>query len=136
MFYSQVVRPEKVHKKYSQETKVEPYYMTSKKRIEQMILAGERLHQYKSTDFDFPDGQIDESFVDKTRMPGYDMADATQDLLHSEEVMTKLKNASKEKAANAKSNPDTEHDKNRSNDIVDTKDNNHIVSEVEKKEKD
>lgn len=53
-------------------------YISAQKRIENMILAGQRLVDYRKGQFDFPDGQIDESFQDPTRSPNFDLADATQ----------------------------------------------------------
>lgn len=53
-------------------------YVSAKTRIENMILAGQRLVDYRKHQFDFPDGNIDEEFNDPTRMSNFDLADATQ----------------------------------------------------------
>lgn len=53
-------------------------YMSAQKRIENMILAGQRLVDYRKNHYDFQDGEIDENFTDPTRSPGFDMADAFQ----------------------------------------------------------
>lgn len=52
-------------------------YIPAKMRIEQMILAGQRLRSYRAEQFDFPDGKIDESFSDPTRSGNFDLADGT-----------------------------------------------------------
>lgn len=63
----------------SGETLVETVgYMSAQKRIESMILAGQRLVDYRKSQFDFPDGEIDEDFTDPTRIANFDLADATQ----------------------------------------------------------
>lgn len=55
-------------------------YIPAKNRIENMILAGQRLVDYRKSQFDFEDhDKIDETFSDPTRRPNYDLADATQD---------------------------------------------------------
>lgn len=56
-------------------------YLPAKKRIENMMLAGQRLKDYRQSQYDFPDGKIDLTYNDPTRKPGYDMADAFQDSL-------------------------------------------------------
>ena len=53
-------------------------YVPAKKRIEDMILAGQRLVDYRKSLYDFPDGEIDENASDPTRDLNFDMADATQ----------------------------------------------------------
>lgn len=58
-------------------------YITTQKRIENIINAGMRLQQARKEQFDFPAGtEVDESFIDPTRKPGYDMADASIALKH------------------------------------------------------
>ena len=52
-------------------------YIPAKMRIEQMILAGQRLRSFRAEQFDFPDGKIDESFFDPTRSVNFDLADGT-----------------------------------------------------------
>ena len=42
-----------------------------------MIMAGQRLRSYRAEQFDFPDGEIDESFSDPTRSGNFDLADGT-----------------------------------------------------------
>lgn len=74
-------------------------YMPAKKRIEDMMLAGQRLRSYKESIHDFPDGKIDLNFTDPTRRPGYDMADAFQDGLQIDAKLTQQQTAAEEKAA-------------------------------------
>lgn len=59
-------------------------YMSAQKRIENMILAGQRLVDYRKSQFDFPEGEIDESFEDPTRSPNFDLADASQIQIQAE----------------------------------------------------
>lgn len=52
-------------------------YIPAQARIENMILAGQRLVEHRKEMYDFSDGKdIDESFTDPTRSKNYDMADA------------------------------------------------------------
>lgn len=67
-------------------------YIPAKQRIENMIMAGQRLALARKELYDF-DGEVDENFEDPTRRPGYDLADAFQD---NEKVKIRLKNAKKE----------------------------------------
>jgi len=53
-------------------------YMPPKIQIEAMINAGRRLNEARAEQFDFPDGKIDDNFVDPTRDPNFDLADATR----------------------------------------------------------
>lgn len=60
-------------------TKVEKVgYVSSQKRIESMIQAGQRLADYRKQQFDFPDGEIIEDYEDPTRMSNFDLSDASQ----------------------------------------------------------
>lgn len=52
-------------------------YIPTKKRIENLMLAGQRLVESRREEYDFPDGKIDENFSDPTRSPNFDLADAT-----------------------------------------------------------
>lgn len=64
-------------------------YVTAQQRIETMILAGQRLVDYRKHQFDFqPEEQIDESFEDPTRLKNLDPAEATQ-LQYSSEARIK-----------------------------------------------
>jgi len=52
-------------------------YIPAQARIENMILAGQRLIEYRKEMYDFSDGNdIDETFSDPTRSKNYDMSDA------------------------------------------------------------
>ena len=53
-------------------------YISAQKRIENMILAGQRLVDYRKSQFDFDGDKIDFDFDDPTRNPNFDMADASQ----------------------------------------------------------
>lgn len=53
-------------------------YIPAKKRIENLMLAGQQLLMSRSSQFDFPDGEIDENFYDPTRKKGLDMGEAFQ----------------------------------------------------------
>lgn len=58
-------------------------YISAKSRIENLMLAGQRLKEYRQEQYDWPDGNIDENYVDPTRRRGYDMSDASQDALYN-----------------------------------------------------
>ena len=52
-------------------------YIPAQARIENMILAGQRLIEHRREMYDFSDGNdIDETFTDPTRSKNYDMSDA------------------------------------------------------------
>lgn len=52
-------------------------YIPAQARIENMILAGQRLVEHRKEMYDFSDGKdIDESFTDPTRSKNFDMSDA------------------------------------------------------------
>ena len=53
-------------------------YIPAKDRIENMILAGQRLIEHRMSMYDFnSDKELDEDFYDPTRSKNFDMADAT-----------------------------------------------------------
>lgn len=82
-------------------------YIPPKIQIEQMIMAGQRLDLARKEQFDFgPDDEIDEDYVDPTREPGFDLADASQlasetamRLRQQEEKPSAMEKAEKEKKA-------------------------------------
>lgn len=54
-------------------------YKSAQQRIEDIMKAGYRLHEYRQAQYDFPDeNSIDETAFDETRRKGFDLADATQ----------------------------------------------------------
>ena len=54
-------------------------YIPAQKRIENMINAGQRLVEYRKSQYDFEDeSSIDPNFKDPGRSLNFDMADATQ----------------------------------------------------------
>lgn len=54
-------------------------YISARERIENMILAGQRLVDSRRARHDFAEGEpLDESFTDPTRARNFDLADATQ----------------------------------------------------------
>lgn len=54
-------------------------YIPAQKLIENLINAGQRLKEFRSEQFDFPDEKsIDHTFMDPTRIKNFDMADASQ----------------------------------------------------------
>ena len=61
-------------------------YVSTEKRINNMILAGQRLVESRRTQYDL-EGDYDSEDIDldPTRDPGYDLADATQDMLGLEQ---------------------------------------------------
>ena len=78
MFYTKSVRPERCKEVNAGPPLVERSgYVPAKVRIENMMLAGQRLVESRNVRYDF-DGDVDEYFDDPTRSPGFDMADASQ----------------------------------------------------------
>lgn len=53
-------------------------YIPAQKRIENLMLAGQRLVTSRKEMYDFPDGKIDEDYTDPTRRKDFDMAEAFQ----------------------------------------------------------
>jgi len=54
-------------------------YVPSKVQIENLIEAGRRLVAYRKEQYDFPNNEdVDDSYEDPTRGPGYDLADASR----------------------------------------------------------
>lgn len=60
------------------ETKVDTVgYISSQQRIENLMLAGQRLVAHRSQRYDFEQGSpVDENFADPTRSTNFDLADA------------------------------------------------------------
>jgi hypothetical protein len=70
-------------------------YIPAKIQIENMILAGKRLADYRSEMYDYEsDEEDDDEMMDPTRRPGYDMVDAQRD---AEMLERRIKNAKKSK---------------------------------------
>ena len=75
-------------------------YISARDRIENLLLAGHRLENYRKEQYDFDSVEnIDESFTDPTRNKNYDMADAFQSSLA---LNAKFKNKSAETKVEAK----------------------------------
>jgi len=54
-------------------------YLPAKKIIEQMIMAGMRLKSFREDNYDLgPEDEDDGEYIDVTRTPGFDLADASQ----------------------------------------------------------
>lgn len=80
--YTQFKRPVKKFEKLSNKSVVEKEgYLSAKVRVENLINAGRQLSEFRKEQYDFPDGKVDENYVDNTRSGNYDMADAFQDSL-------------------------------------------------------
>lgn len=78
----------------SGKTKVETAgYIPADQQIKSLLDAGQRLVDYRRG-YDFAAGQKDNGFIDPTRSPNYDMADASQDLRRSENKKKELVEAS------------------------------------------
>ena len=61
-------------------------YISTEKRINNMMLAGQRLVESRRTQYDLEGDYDNEDIdIDPTRDPGYDLADATQDMLALEQ---------------------------------------------------
>lgn len=75
-------------------------YIPAKARIENLMLAGQRLVNYRKELYDFQDGEeIDESFYDPTRSKGFDLADGTQLGMQAKARLEASATAAKEKKA-------------------------------------
>ena len=70
-------------------------YIPAQQRIENLMLAGQRLVQARKELYDFPDGKIDLNFTDPTRSKNYDLADGFQDGLKVEARLKAQKEAVK-----------------------------------------
>ena len=70
-------------------------YISAQARIENLMLAGQRLVQARKEMYDFPDGKIDLNFDDPTRRKNYDLADGFPDGLKVEARLKAQKEAVK-----------------------------------------
>lgn len=73
-------------------------YIPPKTRIEEMIMAGKNLIDYRREKYDFPpdvevDPKVVDEFFDPTRSPGFDVVDAQN---MSQDVINRLKVQSKQ----------------------------------------
>lgn len=85
----------------SGERKVETAgFIDVRTRINNMMLAGQRLIQSRKEMYDF-EGEVDEDFIDPTRNHGYDMADASQELLRMERDIKASQKAAKESVSDS-----------------------------------
>jgi len=74
-------------------------YRSTKTRVEEFLDAGRRLQEYRNLKYDFEPGQeVPDDFEDKTRRPGYDPADATQDLRAASARLEQSAKTKKDKA--------------------------------------
>jgi hypothetical protein len=75
-------------------------YIPPKVQIENMILAGQRLSEYRREMYDFSSEEEDDGeFVDPTRRPNFDLVDATELVRNASESLKK--SAAKKKAEKA-----------------------------------
>lgn len=78
-FQTQYVRTRSAPEKNSGICKVDRAgYISSQKRIENLINAGMRLVESRREQYDFPGNEFDPDFEDPTRSKNFDMADASQ----------------------------------------------------------
>lgn len=98
-FYTQWKRPDKVNYEInSGEIRVEKAgYISAQKRIENLILAGQRLVASRSDQYDFA-GEPDLDYVDLTRSKNVDIVDVDQATQYLEEKAKKAAQDLKEKA--------------------------------------
>jgi len=80
-------------------------YLSTKQRVETMLLAGQRLMQSRREMYDFQQGEEpDDNFEDPTRTQGFDMADATQIALEIQnKAILQAKRANEKKSTAPKS---------------------------------
>jgi len=72
-------------------------YIPSKVRIENLMLAGLRLKEYRMEQFDFQEHQVDDSYFDPTRSKNFDLADISA-MRRDLEERNKAKKAEAKKA--------------------------------------
>lgn len=90
----------KVYEKIDPTVKVERAgYVSAQTRIENLLMAGQRLQQFRSENYDFTGRPIDEDYEDPTRRPGYDMADAFQDAINIKSRLKSRKEKMKDQNA-------------------------------------
>lgn len=94
-FYGKHRRPVLEEGKMDTTSKTETAgYIPAEKLIESFIVAGRRLDASRKQQFDFDEGEtIPDDFVDPTRAPGYDLADAS---LATQAVGTRLRDQARE----------------------------------------
>ena len=91
-------------------------YRSTKQQVAEYMAAGLQLQNYRNEMYDFEsEDKVDEDFEDRTRTPGYDPADATQDLREAEKRLRQQAAVNKEKQNREsleqnqpKAEPDTE----------------------------
>lgn len=99
VFYTQFKRPtERLEFNEGPKITETAGYIPAKQQIENLILAGQRLAEYREENYDFgKDDEIDEDFTDPTRSPNYDLADASQDALSVSRRLSERAKKAKEK---------------------------------------
>jgi len=91
-------------------------YRSTKQQVAEYMAAGLQLQNYRNQMYDFEsEDKVDEDYEDRTRSPGYDPADATQDLRNAEKRLRQQAAVAKEKQNREsleenkpKAEPDTE----------------------------
>lgn len=84
-------------------------YVPPKVQIEQMIMAGYRLNQYRQEAYDFKDGDdVGEDVYDPTRGPNFDLADASMLAEKARQGLNKARQKAKEEAEEKKKLEDLE----------------------------
>lgn len=74
-------------------------YIPAQKRIENMMLAGQRLVESRRSIYDFThDQELDENFFDPTRKKDFDMADATQMKMSVDQSLKASQNAQEKRS--------------------------------------
>jgi len=89
-------------------------YRSTKQQVAEYMAAGLQLQNYRNQMYDFEsEEKVDEDYEDRTRSPGYDPADATQDLRNAEIRLRQQAAVAKEKQTREsleKSKPKAEPD--------------------------
>lgn len=96
--YNHFKRPPKVLKDWTKEKSMteKSGYVPQNVRVENLILAGQRLAKARDELYDtIKEVDIDEVPLDPTRLPGYDMADASQSLYALQQRANEAKIAKK-----------------------------------------
>lgn len=108
-FYTQWKRPDKeqfLEKDFGPSMTEQSGCIPPKIQIENILMAGERLAEYRRNMYDFGYGEtVDESFEDPTRNVGFDMADASEIAAKVASNLRRSKEASRSTDPSDKADP-------------------------------
>lgn len=105
MIYSKLNRPPSVKEHFSKPSKTETAgYIPARQQVENLLLAGARLDEYRKNQYDFAEGQpVEDGFdVPLVRKPGVDLADIHQEKMRLDIRLQKQEKERREKIETAK----------------------------------